>query len=114
MSTDPKAIEQLPASIDAALRALPIRPENLTALTAIRAQVAALGKDRDDWRSQFSLYANSWLRNLGGKVFRKRHHIDALAMTIEHQRIGCERAQKAGLIGETYYRHEQDEGAATS
>jgi hypothetical protein len=96
------AAETLPVDIDAALLALPIRPANLPALTAIRGQVAALGKDRDDWRYEFNLYASSWLRRLGGRIFQKRHRIDALAMTTEHQRIGYERALAAGLIGEAY------------
>ena len=92
--------------LDAMLLALPIRPENIPALTAIRREVEALAKDRDQWRSQLNLYAGSWLRNLGGRVFQKRHHIDALAMTTEHQREGCKRATAAGLIGEAFYRND--------
>lgn len=98
----PEDLERLPAEIDAALLALPIRPDNLRALTAIRQQVAELGKDRDGWRREFDLYARSWLRNLGGAIFRKRHQIDGLAMTTAHQRIGYQRARAAGLIGEEY------------
>jgi hypothetical protein len=91
------------AGLDAMLLALPIRPENLSALTAIRREVEALAKDRDSWKSQFELYAGSWLRNLGGAIFNKRHRIDALAMTTDHQREGCARATRAGLIGQAFY-----------
>lgn len=98
--------------IDALLLALPIRPENLRRLTAIRHAVAALKKDRDAWRRELDLYANSWLRNLGGTIFNKRHRIDALAMTTEQQRVGYERARKAGLIGEGWYRDEPETARA--
>lgn len=96
--------EKVPgAQIDAMLLALPIRPENIPALSAIRREVEALAKDRDAWRREFELYANSWLRNLGGLIFNKRHRIDALAMTTDHQREGCARATAAGLIGTAFY-----------
>lgn len=97
------------AALDAMLLALPIRPENLPAMTAIRREVEALTKDRDSWRSEFELYAGSWLRNLGGRIFNKRHRIDALAMTTEHQREGCARATAAGLIGQAFYRNDPED-----
>lgn len=100
-------------AIDAQLRALPIRSENLAALTEIRRAVFNLGRvgnsldrDRREWRREVDLFRGSWLRNLGGTVFNKHHLIDALAMTTEHQRVGFERAKAAGLIGESFYRND--------
>jgi len=90
------------ANIDTLLKALPVRAEHAARVAQLRVEVAELVKDRDAWKREWELYAHSWLRRLGGKVFRKRHHIDALAMTTEHQRIGFERALAAGLIGEAY------------
>lgn len=87
-------------TIDQLLLALPIRPDNLDKLRIIRAAVLDLEKDRDDWKRQADLYASSWLRNLGGRIFPKRHHIDALAVTTKHIVAGYERALAVGLITE--------------
>lgn len=95
--------------IDKLLTSLPIRPENLGRLTQIRREVAALAKDRDDWKREWDLFRGSWVRNLGGSLFNKRHLIDALAMTTEHQRVGYQRARAAGLIGDRWYRDDPRE-----
>lgn len=53
-----------------------------------------LRKDRDSWKSHWEMYANAWKRELGGKLFNKRHLIDALVMTTEWLRENFEKWER--------------------
>jgi hypothetical protein len=54
-----------------------------TALENERALRLAAEKDAREWKREWELYDHAWTRSLGGKLFNKRHKIDALAMTTE-------------------------------
>lgn len=42
-------------------------------------------------QNDLKMYQNAWLRELGGRVFRKSHFIDALVLTTRHMKQQADR-----------------------
>lgn len=38
-------------------------------------------QDAENWKSEYEMFANAWLREIGGKIIPKTHLIDALVLT---------------------------------
>lgn len=51
-------------------------------------------KDRDSWKREWESRTSSWLRALGGKLFNKRHQIDALVLTTKTYYEAYEECEK--------------------
>jgi len=69
--------------------------------------IEGLAKDRDEWKRDRQMFADAWLRELGGRVINKHHLIDALVLTTRdmkftHDRLVREEAERkrAGLVAE--------------
>lgn len=54
---------------------------NAQAIRRLTAERDAALRDAASWKREYESVNASWLRALGGKVFNKRHRIDALVMT---------------------------------
>lgn len=53
---------------------------------ALEAQLMDAKKDAADWKREWEMYRDAWIRELGGNVMRKTHLIDALVLTTRKMR----------------------------
>lgn len=58
--------------------------ELLAASNDLQQQARAARADATAWRREYEMYSNAWLRELDGRLFNKRHRIDALVKTTRH------------------------------
>lgn len=73
------------------------RRNNIQLKTTVNELRAAVLTAREDGRtSEWRFVTQSWLRNLGGKVFHKAHFIDALAVTTAHL-VNCHGRMETAL-----------------
>lgn len=75
------------------------RAEHSTARYKAEADLATMTKDRDEWKRDWQMYADAWLRELGGRLIPKSHRIDALVVTTRrmketHDRLVREEAER--------------------
>lgn len=59
--------------------------------TSVDDKVRKLESDLKAANAALDMYANAWQRELGGQLYGKRHHIDALVVTTEAMRRGNEK-----------------------
>lgn len=65
---------------------------DLISMTAERDKALKLAKDE---KASADMYANAWVRELGGKLIRKSHHIDACVLTTRMMRERLEKLEAA-------------------
>lgn len=58
------------------------RPSGL--VSVLISEIAQLNKSLNDWKHEFHMYRDAWIRELGGKLIHKSHDIDALVLTTRY------------------------------
>jgi len=61
-----------------------IAPDGGGKVAELQKALGVAQRDAASWRDSFEMYRNAWTRELGGRIFRKSHEIDALALTTQH------------------------------
>lgn len=83
-----RSFENIVASTirDAVAAAEAERDEARAQVDAIRKELAASDKLAEDWKREWRMYRDAWVRELGGPYVAKTHEIDSLVLTTRNMR----------------------------